>query len=70
MSFSTQTSVGDLLDNETTRAILEQHLPGIASHPQIGMARGMSLAIVAQFSGGMITDEALAKVDAALKALG
>jgi hypothetical protein len=69
MDFSTQTSVGDLLDNETTKAILEQVLPGIASHPQIGMARGMSLAMAAQFSGGLISQDALDKIDAALKAL-
>lgn len=70
MGFSTQTSVGDLLDNESTKAILEQVLPGIASHPQIGMARGMSLAMAAQFSGGLITQDALDQIDAALKALG
>ena len=70
MDFSTQTSVGDLLDNESTRAILEQVLPGIASHPQIGMARGMSLAMAAQFSGGLITQDALDQIDTALKALG
>jgi len=70
MGFSTQTSVGDLLDNDSTRVILEQVLPGIASHPQIGMARGMSLAMAAQFSGGLITQDALDQIDAALKALG
>jgi hypothetical protein len=70
MGFSTQTSVGDLLDNESTKAILEQVLPGIASHPQIGMARGMSLAMAAQFSGGLITQDALDQIDTALKALG
>jgi hypothetical protein len=70
MGFSTQTTVGDLLDNETTKAVLEQVLPGIAGHPQIGMARGMSLAMAAQFSGGLITQDALDQIDAALKALG
>jgi hypothetical protein len=70
MGFSTQTSVGELLDNESTKAVLEQVLPGIANHPQIGMARGMSLAMAAQFSGGLISQDALEKIDAALKALG
>jgi len=70
MGFSTQTTVGELLDNETTKAILEEVLPGIASHPQIGMARGMSLAMAAQFSGGLISQEALEKIDAALATLG
>jgi len=70
MGFSTQSTVGELLDNETTKAILEEVLPGIASHPQIGMARGMSLAMAAQFSGGLISQEALEKIDAALATLG
>ena len=50
-------------------ALLEQHLPGFSTHPQLAMAKSMSLATVAKFSGGMITDELLQKVDAALKAL-
>jgi len=36
MSFSIESKLGDLLDNETTKAILEKHLPGISTHPQIG----------------------------------
>lgn len=62
MSFSIETDVGTLLDNEQTRAIIEQILPGLSTHPSIGMARGMPLVTVAQFSGGLITSELLAKV--------
>ena len=62
MTFSIETDVGTLLDNEQTRPILEQHLPGLSTHPSIGMARGMPLVTVAQFSGGLITPELLAKV--------
>ena len=62
MTFSIETDVGTLLDNEQTRVILEQHLPGLSTHPSIGMARGMPLVTVAQFSGGLITAELLAKV--------
>jgi hypothetical protein len=70
MAFSIQTSLGELLDNEQTKAILEKHMPGIAEHPQIAMGRGFPLAVVANFSGGLITPEILTAVDAELAALG
>ena len=70
MSFSIQSKLGDLLDNPATLAILEKHLPGISTHPQIGMGRGFGLQMVAQFSGGLISQEALDKIEADLKALG
>ena len=69
MSFSIESKLGDLLDNETTKAILEKHLPGISTHPQIAMGRGFALSMVAKFSGGLITDDALEKIQAALQAL-
>ncbi len=69
MSFSIESKLGDLLDNEATKAILEKHLPGISTHPQIGMGRGFALSMVAKFSGGLITEELLAKVEAELKAM-
>ncbi|MFT3857552.1 MAG: hypothetical protein QM742_08675 [Aquabacterium sp.] len=70
MSFSIDTKLGDLLDNDATKAILEKHMPGISTHPQIGMGRGFALSMVAKFSGGMITEEMLQKVNAELAALG
>lgn len=70
MSLSINSNLGDLLDNADSKAILEKHLPGISTHPQIGMGRGFPLKMVAGFSGGLITPEALEKVDADLKTLG
>lgn len=70
MSFTTESTVRELLEDAAAKAILEEHLPGFSAHPQIGMAQGMPLSTVAKFSGGQITDEALKKIDAALKALG
>lgn len=69
-AYSIESTVRDLLDNNATEAILEEYLPGFSSHPQIAMTRAMSLTAVAKFSGGMITDEPLSKIDGALKALG
>jgi hypothetical protein len=70
MSFSIESKLGDLLDNETTKAILEKHLPGISTHPQIAMGKGFALSMVAKFSGGLITEDLLAKVNTELQALG
>lgn len=69
MSYSIDSNLGDLLDNETTKTVLEQLMPGISTHPSIGMGRSMSLKSVAGFSGGLITPEILEKVDAALAKL-
>jgi hypothetical protein len=44
-------------------------MPGIADHPQIAMGRGFPLAVVANFSGGLITQDILAAVDADLAKL-
>jgi hypothetical protein len=73
MAYSIESTVRELLDSEATQAtqaILEQYLPGISAHPQIGMASGMPLSTVAKFFSGLITDEALQKIQAALQALG
>ncbi|HYD63366.1 MAG TPA: hypothetical protein VEC35_23620 [Noviherbaspirillum sp.] len=70
MPYSIDSTVRDLLDNDVVKAIVEQHLPGFSAHPQIGMARGMSLSMVAKFSEGLITDDALQNIDEALRALG
>lgn len=70
MSFSIESKLGDLLDNDATKAILEKHMPGISTHPQIGMGRGFPLSVVANFSGGLITKELLEKVNAELATLG
>lgn len=61
MAFTIDTPIGELLDNPATLAVLDKHMPGLSSNPQIGMARAMNLSLkaVAQFSGGKITDDLL-----------
>lgn len=68
-SLSINSTLGDLLDNDASKAILEKHLPGISSHPQIGMGRGFAFKMVAGFSGGLISNEALEKIEADLNGL-
>jgi hypothetical protein len=66
---SANTTVGDILDNAEAKAIVEKHMPGFSSHPQIEMARGFSLKAVQAFQPDQITDELLAKIDADFAAL-
>jgi len=66
---ASETSIGTLLDNPDTAAILEKHLPGFTENSQIGMARGFTLVALKSFAPDMITDEALAKIDIDLQAL-
>ncbi len=63
------TSIGDLLDNAATKAVLQKNMPGFADNPQVEMARPMTLRAVQQFAPDQITDEVLAKIEADLKAL-
>jgi hypothetical protein len=66
-AFSTSTSsIGTLLDNSATKAILAKYLPDLVSNPQIEMARGMTLKQVQSYSADTVTDAVLAKIDADL----
>lgn len=68
--FSTASStIGDLLDNAAAKAVLEKHLPALVGNAQIEMARTMTLKQIQGMAGDMLSDEALAKVDADLAAI-
>ena len=69
MAYSISSKVAELLDNPGPRAIIDKHIPDMASNPQIGMARGMSLKMVASMSGGRISKAILDAVDADLQKL-
>jgi hypothetical protein len=63
------TSIGTLLDNPTTKAIVTKYLPDLVSNPQIEMARGMTLKQIQSYSSDTVTDEVLGKIDAELAKL-
>jgi hypothetical protein len=60
-------TIGDLLDNPKSLAILDRDAPGLSTDPQIGLGRFMSLRSVAPLSGGKITDEMLQVIEADLQ---
>ena len=69
MALSIDSKVGELLDNPQAKAILDKHMTGFSTNPQVGMARGFSLKMAAGFSGGQITQDMLSAVNADLAAL-
>jgi len=66
---SASTLVGILLDDPEAKEILERHLSGFSSHPQIDQGRGFTLSFMAKFDRETMTEEILANIDAEFKAL-
>jgi len=66
-AWSTSTSsIGDLLDNPATKAVLVKHVPALVENAQIEMARGMTLKAIQAFAGDGLSDTVLAAIDADL----
>ncbi len=43
MKFTLNSTLGELIDNPQAKAVLDQQLPGVSTHPLVAMAKGMSL---------------------------
>jgi hypothetical protein len=67
--FSTRTTIGELLKNPQTRAVLEKHLPGISKDPRVDQALGMSLREAAPYEPTILTEVLLSKLDEDLRAI-
>ena len=67
MALTIDSKIGELLADPKTKAILEKHMPGISTNPQMAMAKGMSLKVVAPMSGGQITPDKIKAIEADLK---
>ena len=46
MAYTLNSTLGELLDNPKAKAVLDQQLPGVSSHPMVAMARGMSINMI------------------------
>ncbi|HWU13074.1 MAG TPA: hypothetical protein VN157_03590 [Caulobacter sp.] len=66
---SSQSLVGDILDNPKAKAILIKYVPAIGEDDQIEQARGMALRDLQQYEPETFSDETLKKIDADLAAL-
>jgi para-nitrobenzyl esterase len=63
------TTIGDLLDNPAAKAVLDKHMPGFSSNPQVEMARGMTLRAIQPMVPDQIKAETLDMIDADLAKL-
>ena len=66
--YSVKSTVGDLLDNPATKAVLEKYVPEVVSNPQIEQGRPFPLEGIAPYAPSL-TPEMLAKIDTDLKAI-
>lgn len=63
------TDIGTLLDDPAAKAILSKRLPELVKSDQIDMARAMTLKQIQEYAPDVVTDKALADVDAELAKL-
>jgi len=63
---TSESSIGELIDNPETKAIFDKYLPGVSSNDQFEMAKAMTLKQVQAYAPDQFTDETLAKMDAEL----
>ena len=68
-ALSTESTVGTLMSSDEALAVMEKHIPGFGSAPGLDQAKSISLKMLAGYSEGWITDEALEAVDADLSKL-
>ena len=46
MPFTLDSTLGQILDDPQAKAILDQMLPGVSTHPMVALAKGMSLRMI------------------------
>jgi hypothetical protein len=67
--YSADTPLETVVADPVAKAVLDKSLPNLAKHPAFEQFKAMSLRQLQPYSQGAISDEAVAKVDADLKAL-
>lgn len=68
-SLSLDTPIAEIAAAPAGKAVLDQQLPGLLTHPAYETFKAFSLKALQPYSNGLITDERLAAVDAGLKAI-
>lgn len=63
------TTLGQLLDDPEARAIIDELVPELPTHPMLGMAKGMPVSTVLTFAGGQVDPEVVAQLKARIAAL-
>ena len=73
MSYTIHSTLRDILSDERAKAVLEKHMPGVSSHPDLPMAMHMTLQQISYYPEAAeagLSQETLQAIDADLKALG
>jgi len=68
-ALSIDSTIGDLLADVKSKAILDTHIPDLSASPQIEMIKGMTLKVIAPMSKGMITPEKIKEIEEDLRKL-
>ncbi|MDO9338360.1 MAG: hypothetical protein Q7T61_18360 [Caulobacter sp.] len=63
------TPLADLLANAETKAVLEKHIPGISTNPEVEPVKGLSLKAIQAYAPDRLPDTLLAAIDADLAKL-
>lgn len=62
--FSTsKQTIGELVKNESTKAVLVKHLPDLIANPQLEQGYEMKFADIAQYAPDQVTPEKLKAID-------
>lgn len=67
--FTVDSKVGELLNNPQTKAVLDKHIPAFTATVLPSTTNDVSLRLVSGYSGGTITPDRLAAIDADLAKL-
>jgi para-nitrobenzyl esterase len=68
LGINNETSIEAIAAMPGGKAAFEKHMPELLTHPAYDQFKAMSLRALAPLSGGIVTDEKIAAVEAALKA--
>lgn len=63
------TTLGQLLDDPQARAIIDELVPELPTHPMVGMAKGMPVNTVLTFAGGQVDPDVLTELKTRIAAL-
>lgn len=63
------TTLGQLLDDPEARAIIDELVPELPTHPMIGMAKGMPVNTVLSFAGGQVDPAVIDQLKTRIAAL-
>jgi len=73
MPYSIQSTLQELLSNDQAKAVIEKHMPGASTHPDLPMAMHMTLQQISYYPEAVqagLTQDKLQAIDAELKQLG